>query len=146
MHAKHNGTKGFTLIELLVVVAIIGILAAVAIPAYFNHVMRVRQGHAYENLLDMKAAQEMYYSMYNRYAPSVSGTYKNLLGFDIADTRFYKFSATATTHKFTARADGKHPHLKNDCLAIKDNETEPTPPEVTCKPDGFSLSIFVPSQ
>ncbi|UOD34288.1 prepilin-type N-terminal cleavage/methylation domain-containing protein [Deferribacteraceae bacterium V6Fe1] len=54
--------KGFTLIELLVVVAIIGILAAIAIPQFSKYRQRAYNSSAQSDLRNFKTSMEAYFA------------------------------------------------------------------------------------
>ena len=57
-----KGEKGFTLIELLIVVAIIGILAAIAIPQFSAYRQKAYNSAAQSDLKNFKTAMEAYYA------------------------------------------------------------------------------------
>lgn len=70
-HTRHP--QGFTLIELLIAVAIIGILAAIAYPAYQNNVKQSRRAEAQGALMQLSNAMERVFTQNNSYQPLVAG-------------------------------------------------------------------------
>lgn len=67
MH-KRSKLGGFTLLEVMIVVVILALLAAFAIPAYQRYGQRARRADGKELLLRVAAAQERFYTNFNRYA------------------------------------------------------------------------------
>jgi type IV pilus assembly protein PilA len=64
--------KGFTLIELLIVVAIIGILAAIAIPQFSSYRQKAYNSAAQSDLKNMKTGMEAYMSDNQQYPNNMS--------------------------------------------------------------------------
>lgn len=132
--------KGITLIELLIVIAIIGILAAIAVPAYIGQQRNATRTEAYSNLQNLRLLEEQYFAENGRYAPnpdntwSYKGTYGTadsgiedvLPGFkpgDAASLNFtYSLQSSVTGTAFRATATGKSTtRVKNDIFWIDNN-------------------------
>jgi type IV pilus assembly protein PilA len=66
--AQHmSNRKGFTLVELMIVVAIIGILAAIAIPNFLNFRLKAKTSEAKSNLGAIRSTEVAYFAEWNWY-------------------------------------------------------------------------------
>jgi type IV pilus assembly protein PilA len=102
LRKKEEG--GFTLIELLVVIIIIGILAAIALPAFLNQANRARQSEAVTYVGSINRAQQAYRLENPEFSPEI-----NKLGLGINETtKYYAYDVDDTytdTSKTRAQAD-----------------------------------------
>jgi len=79
-----RGKKGFTLIELMIVVAIIGILAAIAIPNFLKFQAKSKQSEAKTNLKGVYTAETSYFGEKNQY-----GTFDDVNWAPVGNTRYH---------------------------------------------------------
>jgi type IV pilus assembly protein PilA len=101
MLSKLRSKKGFTLIELMIVVAIIGILAAIAIPNFLRFQAKSRQSEAKTNLGGIFTAQVSFLGERGRY-----GTFTEIAWAPIGTSQRYTYySGSSTTGGVTGLGD-----------------------------------------
>lgn len=81
MPRQRSLNTGFTLIEVIIVVAIIGILAAVAVPSYSRYMTDARRTDAMAFLSEVAGEQQRYFSDNNQFAEDMQE-----LGYGSAET------------------------------------------------------------
>ena len=116
-----KAVRGFTLLELMITVAIIGIIAAIAIPSYMSQVEKTRRTDAEGALVSFANAMERYYAIHSTYI-GADGTTDNPIADAAPDasvfpseapvdgsTKYYDLviaSANANSYTLEARAKG----------------------------------------
>jgi type IV pilus assembly protein PilE len=97
--------KGFTLIEIMIVVAIIGILTAIAIPAYGNYVKRARITEAVAALSEMRVKLEQHFQDNRTYVGACAAT--GVAALPAASKSFDFTCPTLTPTAYGVTATGK---------------------------------------
>ena len=99
---------GFTLIELMIVVAIVGILAAIAIPSYQNYILQSRRTSALNAIMDLASRESRYFTANNTYTSSMLtlGYSADPLPVTDANSHYYDLSAQTSNNNtnFTLQA------------------------------------------
>lgn len=99
--------SGFSLIELMVSVAVVGILAAVAIPSYRNYVLRGQTQEATVALAELRVKMEQYFQDNRSYAGYVDATCNIVAtGAPAIAAKYFTYGCVSAATTFTLTANG----------------------------------------
>jgi prepilin-type N-terminal cleavage/methylation domain-containing protein len=101
--------KGFTLIELMIVVAIVGILAAIAIPSYQSYTARAQFSEVVSGVASVKAAVEVCLQDNAGNLALCSEGSEGIVALSTTDTANTKFLNTINVNEGVITATGKAP-------------------------------------
>ena len=90
---------GFSLLELMIVVAVIGILAAIALPSYNEYVTRSKIQEAASNLSDIRTKMEAYYMDNRRYSSTTGGGTCGIAGGNtptVTSSKFFTYTCASS--------------------------------------------------
>ena len=117
--------SGLPLVELIVTGAIIGILAAIALPTYETYVRKARRVDARSAVLDMAARQERYFSVHNKYTQTAGDLGYSALPQAVGNggSSFYQLSVTGLSQTPTAKATPTGVQIEDgECYAYAVNQ------------------------
>ena len=99
-----SSSRAFTLIELLIVVAIIGILAAIAVPNFLNAQVRAKIARVLADCRAISTSLEAYFIDHNAYVPDMGSANEEVRSYRYLTTPIaYLTSVSVTADPFTAQ-------------------------------------------
>lgn len=131
---RSSRVSGFSLIELMVVIAIIGVLAAIALPSYNDHVRKTRRAAGASCLMAVAQQAERFYTAGTGAGLTYTGFVANTAICEPSTLDFYTIAvptAAGKNYSISATAKGKQAS-DSACSPLTVNQAGAKGPSASC--------------